>query len=384
MYTGPWWSRIMEDCNLITVDRKTSEVNTPRIIRVRSYSVGSETVRVRMLRGQTVKQWIEATEALAVALDADRIGIEKVSPRIIDLVVQHDSPFSDVILPLDVPTDSDEVDLTRVWLGETENGTDWIEAILGQHILVSGASGSGKNSPIWNMLLACAPLIRDGLVRLHVANPKGTELNALAPVSHRYAEDDDEIAEMIRDFWTNTVADKKTAIAAAGLRKFQISRETPFDILILDEIGAITGYGNGGVNVSKRELQQYLALILSQARALGGTVIGALQEPDKQVLPQRDLFTVRIQLRATSSMHPDMVLGEDMRKRGALADEIPNVPETAGIGYVVRQRTRTPLQVRAAFCDDNDIKDIIRIAGWPMSEMETTEDSEVTDVNHTT
>jgi len=98
-------------------------------------------------------------------------------------------------------------------------------------------------------------------------------------------------------------------------------------------------------------------------------VIGALQEPTKDVIPQRDLFSLRVCLRVTSAAHVDMVLGEDMRRRGALADEIPNVPESAGIGFVVKQRSRTPVRVRAAYCDDSDVAELVRVAGWPVSEL---------------
>ncbi len=73
----------------------------------------------------------------------------------------------------------------------------------------------------------------------------------------------------------------------------------------------------------------------------------------------RELFTVRVCLRVTSASHVDMTLGEGTRLRGALADEIPNVPETAGIGYVVRQRTRTPLRVRSAYVSDAEVTELV-------------------------
>ncbi len=80
-------------------------------------------------------------------------------------------------------------------------------------------------------------------------------------------------------------------------------------------------------------------------------MVGFVQEPTKDTVPIRDLFTVRVCLRITSAGQVDGVLGEDARLRGALADEIPNVLDTAGIGYVVRPRTRTPMRVRTAYVD---------------------------------
>lgn len=366
-YLGPWWGRVMEACNLVTVHRSTGVVNVPRIIRVRSHSPSTETVYVRLLLGQTPKMWEEAAEALAVALRAERVGVERVRPQVIAMVVQRSEPFTQVIVPSDLLADSEAVDLSRVYLGETEYGTDWVAPLVGQHWLIAGATGSGKNSVTWMALRACAPLIRDGLVRVHVVNPKGTELNALRPVSYRYAESDGDIVEVIQGFWSVMQA-RKQVLAEQGRRTFVMSRETPLDLLVIDELGAVTGYGDRSLT---RGTQSVLPLILSQARALGGSVIGALQEPTKDVIPQRDLFSLRVCLRATSAAHVDMVLGEDMRRRGALADEIPNTPETAGIGFVVRQRSRTPMRVRAAYCDDSDIADLVRVAGWPVSELAT-------------
>ncbi|WP_229403487.1 cell division protein FtsK [Micromonospora okii] len=356
-----------EACNLVTVHRVTGAVNVPRIIRVRSHSPSTETVYVRLLLGQTPKQWEEAADALAVALNAERVGIERVRAQVIALIVQRSEPFTQVIVPPDLPGDADAVSLANVYLGETEHGTDWIAPLIGQHWLVGGATGSGKNSVTWMALRACAPLIRDGLVRVHVVNPKGTELNALRPVSYRYAETDGDIVEVVQEYWATMQARKKV-LAEQGRRTFELSRETPLDLLVIDELGAVTGYGDRSLT---KGVQAVLPLILSQARALGGSVIGALQEPTKDVIPQRDLFSLRMCLRTTSAGHVEMVLGDDMRRRGALADEIPNHPSTAGIGFVVKQRSRTPMRVRAAYCDDSDIRELVRVAGWPHTELTT-------------
>jgi S-DNA-T family DNA segregation ATPase FtsK/SpoIIIE len=366
-YLGPCWGRVMEACNLVTVHRKTGVINVPRIIRVRSHSPSTETVYVRLLLGQTPKMWEEAAEALAGALRAERVGVERVRPQVIALIVQRTEPFTELIIPPDLPTDSDAVNLANVYLGETEHGSDWYAPLIGQHWLISGATGSGKNSVTWMALRACAPLIRDGLVRVHVVNPKGTELNALKPVSYRYAESDGDIVDVIQGFWA-TMQARKGVLAEQGRRTFEMSRQTPLDLLIIDELGAVTGSGDRSLT---RGAQAALPLILSQARALGGSVIGALQEPTKDVIPQRDLFSLRVCLRASSAGHVDMVLGEDMRRRGALADEIPNVPESAGIGFVVKQRSRTPMRVRAAYCDDTDIAELVHVAGWPQTELAT-------------
>ena len=45
--------------------------------------------------------------------------------------------------------------------------------MLGQHILVAGATGSGKGSVLWSIISGLAPGVRAGWVRLLVVDPKG-------------------------------------------------------------------------------------------------------------------------------------------------------------------------------------------------------------------
>jgi S-DNA-T family DNA segregation ATPase FtsK/SpoIIIE len=352
-YVGPKWRKAMEDCELFTTHRKTGADHYPRVIRVRAHTANVDTIWVSLARGQSVRHFTDRADDLATALNAERIGIEKVKPRVAALIVQHREPFTEVIDAPEMPTDSDVVDTSSVYLGEDEFGGEWRESLTGNHWFVAGATNAGKNSIGWDLLRTLAPMIRDGLVRLWVCDPKQMEFAALAPVAHRYAASDEDCADLIGDY----VDDMKTvqhAVAGKGKRKVPASTEHPLNVLILDELGALLAYGDHA-----RENRRNLALVGSQGRATGHHMVGFVQEPTKDTVPIRDLFTVRVCLRITAAGQVDGVLGEDARLRGALADEIPNVPDTAGIGYVVRPRTRTPMRVRAAYVDDREITELI-------------------------
>jgi S-DNA-T family DNA segregation ATPase FtsK/SpoIIIE len=86
-------------------------------------------------------------------------------------------------------------------------------------------------------------------------------------------------------------------------------------------------------------------------------VVGALQDPRKDVISLRNLFPTRIALRLDESDQVDMVLGNGTRDRGALADQISPLPETgAGVGYVRLEGSPDPVRVRAAYVTDDDIR----------------------------
>jgi len=186
-----------------------------------------------------------------------------------------------------------------------------------------------------------------------VCDPKQMEFAKLAPIAHRYAATSDDCADLIGDYVTDLDAGQRR-LAGRGKRQLVVSAENPINLLIADELGALLAYGDHA-----RENRRNLALVGSQGRSSGHHMVGFVQEPTKDTVPVRDLFTVRVCLRLTAAGQVDGVLGEDARLRGALADEIPNVPDTAGIGYVVRPRTRTPVRVRAAYVDDREIDQLV-------------------------
>jgi S-DNA-T family DNA segregation ATPase FtsK/SpoIIIE len=190
------------------------------------------------------------------------------------------------------------------------------------------------------------------------------------PLFHRWAdhvedtdEDDDkgiayrgeaalDVIEAFRDDMKTT----QLNVGGQGKRKFVVSCETPLNVLMVDELAMLTALSSGATT---RRLNQLLAEIMTQGRSTGYSVLAYLQEPTKDIVPIRDLFTRRFSLRTTSASYVDMVLGDGARMRGALADEIPVGDEFAGIGFRVDDRTRNPIRVRAGLVTDPEIDELV-------------------------
>jgi S-DNA-T family DNA segregation ATPase FtsK/SpoIIIE len=85
----------------------------------------------------------------------------------------------------------------------------------------------------------------------------------------------------------------------------------PLIVLIVDELASLTAYI--GDRKTRAEVEQLLGLLLSQGRAIGVSVIAAVQDPSKDVLPIRQLFSIRVGLRMTESTQTTMVLGASTR-----------------------------------------------------------------------
>jgi S-DNA-T family DNA segregation ATPase FtsK/SpoIIIE len=126
--------------------------------------------------------------------------------------------------------------------------------------------------------------------------------------------------------------------------------------VVVDEIASLTAYVVD--RDAKRRIAAALSLLLSQGRAVGVSVIGAVQDPRKEILTVRDLFPTRIALRVSEPEHVGLVLGQGARDRGARCDRIPE--SLPGIGYVGVDGRAEPVRVRFGHVTDDHITQLVR------------------------
>jgi S-DNA-T family DNA segregation ATPase FtsK/SpoIIIE len=366
-YVGPRWRHTLTQCDLVKDDRRTGRTLVPRVLKVQSPTPSIDVITVKIVKGQSLRTFQDAQEELAAALGADVLGIEKTKPRVLTLTAVHGNPFDSVVPAVDIPDDVSDVDLGSIEVGDTEYGTPWTEPLIGQHWLVCGATGSGKSSLLWNPLRAMGPLIRERLVRVTMIDPKGgMETEQGRELFYDYAtsadpdvvdDEGDEFDAMLTTLcaFRDRMTERQALLRDRKQRKFTMAPDTPFEVLMIDELAMLTAFGN-----SARELNKILAEILTQGRACGFAVVAYVQEPTKDIVPVRDLFTRRICLRVGSDYYVDIVLGDGARAKGALADQIPETEDYAGIGYRTTERSRTPIRVQAGHTTDDDITELVR------------------------
>jgi S-DNA-T family DNA segregation ATPase FtsK/SpoIIIE len=354
-YRGPNWRAALEDVGLTRDRRRTGEILCPRVIRVRAVTPSIDVLTVRLVRGQELKTWTDRTDTLAEALMAHRVAVSKRRPSVLTVVVERELPFEHVIPAPDIPATSELVDLARLDVGDNEYGGPFHLGLLGKHVLVAGASGAGKGSLIWSPLRAIGPLIRDGLVRVHGIDLKGgAELERGRPLFTSYATDATDALDLVAGF-RDRMRRRLEWMRASGHRTSLITHATPMEVLLIDELAMLTAYGDRS---DVREALRLLAEIMTQGRAARFSVMGYIQEPSKDILDVRDLFTTRVCLGVTTASHVDMVLGDGARERGATADEIPGDERHAGIGFTIDPITRLPVRFRAAYVTDPEIDEL--------------------------
>jgi S-DNA-T family DNA segregation ATPase FtsK/SpoIIIE len=356
-YRGNHWRDALDDVGLTKARRRTGEVLCPRVLRAQAVTPSIDVLTVRLVRGQDLKAWTDRSEALAEALMAHRVAISKRRPSVLTVVVERELPFAEVIPTPQIPASASAVDLRRLDVGDNEYGGPFHLDLLGKHLLVAGASGAGKGSLLWGPLRAMGPAIRDGLVRVHGIDLKGgAELERGRPLFTNYAITATDALDLVADFRDRMRTRLEWMRTHGGQRACPITVETPFELLVIDELAMLTAYGDRS---DVREALRLLAEIMTQGRAPRFSIAGYIQEPSKDILDVRDLFTTRACLGVTTASHVDMVLGDGARDRGALADEIPGDARHAGIGFTIDPITRLPVRFRAGYSTDSDIDELV-------------------------
>ena len=320
-------------------------------------------VTVRMLPGQRLQDWVDAADRLAQtfgALDC-RVRSTPHAQRVQLWFLVRD-PLARVIPPLPPDLDPGQLLVDGIPVAVAEDGTVWRLKIVGSHVLLVGRTGAGKSAVLWALILGLAPLVRTGLVKLWVVDPKGgMELAAGRPLFDRFAYGDaatslgyeTALAVLLED----AVAEmRRRADRLRGVTRLHAPTTVePLIVVVVDELAALTAWVTD--RSMRKRIDSALSLLLSQGRAVGVVVVGALQDPRKDVIPQRDLFPIRVGLAVCEADHVRLSLGTDAHNRGAHCELIPET--MPGVAYVAVDGIPDPVRVRFAWHDDPTIAELV-------------------------
>ena len=349
------WRTICEHHNLTIAQRGKPDAD-PLVPLLASVRIGAavDTLVVRLLVGQSVKTWAAQVDGLAAAFGAHNVTVEPgrvEAGRGRDIVLRvrhHDALAAPIPLARPCP-DTPVVRLASVPVGVTEQGNPWLLPVAGRHILVGGATGAGKGSVLWSLVVGLAPGIKAGLIAVRCLDPKGgMEFAAGQALFDRFAHDPDSILAVLRDTTATMLA--RAQRLRGTTRCHRPSRAEPHIVLLVDELATLTAYAD---RKQRAEVDQLLGLWLAQGRAVGVSVIAAVQDPSKDVVALRQLFPVRVGLRMTEATQTAMILSTAAHQQGARCEEIPDT--TPGVGYVLTEGNTAIARVRAFHVTDKDI-----------------------------
>lgn len=342
---------------------KVPTVDYPTMQRVRS-SRSVDRVRVLMLPGQVLEDWTENAERLATLFNAQECRIR--SPRggrlrshrrYVDLTFLRTDVLRE---PVRSQPLAEVSDFKALPVALTEDGEPYRLRLLGTHLLVSGATGSGKGSALWSVVEQLAPAIPAGLVRLTGIDPKELELT-MAPrlFADLVGGDGQKVAECLEA--KVAAMDARKVSMRGRSRLHQPTTAEPFEVIIIDEANTLTAYGSD--REATKRIEKALGKLLAQGRALGFSLILAAQDPRKETIGFRSLIPTRVALRVNEANETDMILGDGARARGALADRIS--PDTPGVAYVLIEGMPEPVRIRYPYISDERLAELSRFYSVP-------------------
>lgn len=302
------------------------------------------TLHLRPLVGQTVETFATAGEQLRMAVGATRVRVDPEGVNRVAVTFTMSDWLSEPFVAL--RPGSAPASLDSVPMGRCEDGSPW-RLPVGPHTLVAGMSGAGKGSLFWSFAFGLAPCVRAGTAQLHGVDLKGgMEVLMGADLFTSRATNAAEAVGLLERLIE--VMRVRTRAYAGRVRSHSPTVKEPLHVVMVDELAALTAY------CPERDLQRRaemaISLLCSQGRAPGFVVFACLQDPRKEVIPTRGLFTQMVGLRLKDATETSMVLGDAAVSAGALCHRISRA--TPGMGYVLPEDGGYPLRVRAGQVPD--------------------------------
>jgi S-DNA-T family DNA segregation ATPase FtsK/SpoIIIE len=317
----------------------------PRLQQVRASGHAVE-LTIRARPGQTVAELEAGLERIASILDAVAFRSWPVSGS----VITAELIMTDVLtVPATAGMPQAEL-VDGVRLGRSQSGRDWWLRITGRHTLCVGCSGSGKGSILWGICAGLAPAVHADTVRLWGVDLKaGVELAMGRRLFSAFAKTPDDALRLLTVL--AGILQQRGDAMAGTTRLHEPRPGDPLHVLVIDELAALTAYAPSEI---RRDADRLLSLILTQGRALGVVVVAFVQDPRKEIVGMRGLFTQTVALRLRSREETVMVLGEGMAQR-APAHRIS--PAGPGTGWLVEDTGRVD-RVRADYWPDPLIRQV--------------------------
>lgn len=316
-------------------------------------------VLVDMLPGQSEDTYQRAVRELAHSLGAlDCRVVQADKPGRVWLHLTRADPLRDPIGAFPI---TEDVDLAAVPIGLREDGGVWTVPVFSEqacHLFVAGVAGAGKGSVFWSLLRGLAAPIRDGLVQVYAIDPKGgVELGPGEKLWSLFSENENPVDSLniLKAAHAQMRANLKV-MREGDARMTTLSLERPLILVLIDEITTLLD----GSTKTHGAIEQYARDILRQGRAAGVTMVVATQDPRKEFMDFRNLFSRKVGLRLDEPQQVDMVLGPGARAMGAACDRLDEGQQ--GVGFVRVAGVREPVRVRASWVRDGDIAEQVR--GW--------------------
>ena len=263
-------------------------------------------------------------------------------------------------------------------LGKDVSGKPWVTDLATMpHLLVAGATGSGKSVCIHNIILSLLFTHGPDSCKLILVDPKRVELSLYNDIPHLLTPVITDIPKTINALkWLVVEMDRRyKLLEAAGKKNISAYNESVlinklhYIVLIIDEMGDLM------VSAGK-EVEALVIRLAQLARAVGIHLIFATQRPSVNIITGtiKANLPARIALSVISSIDSRTILDE------------PGADKLLGRGDMLflTSELGKPVRIQGAYVSDQELEkiiDFLRSQGEPEYNMDVIERQTVAGVN---
>jgi S-DNA-T family DNA segregation ATPase FtsK/SpoIIIE len=225
--------------------------------------------------------------------------------------------------------------------------------LIDTHLLVAGATGSGKGSVLWSLVCGIQPMADAGLCKLFGIDAKGgMELRMGEELFDVVVDNPADAASLLEEAARN-MNRRTTRLARRRIRLAEPTADEPLIVIVIDELADLLDGPDKALNA---RIADAIRSLLRKGRAPLVCLVGCTQDARKAVIPDRDLWPTRVALRTTEAQQAALILGTDAVEQGALTHRIPR--RSPGIGFIV-EGGGLPRRIRFSHMTDDYIRDTV-------------------------
>jgi len=335
-------------------DDIVEDLYVPEVTAIRRVPRGLE-VTIRSLPSMSPAETAKAAERLGSALGASvtaEPSPDDAAGVVLTVVVGPD-PLAEV---REYPVaDAASAPAGSALVGITEAGEQWTIPIIGGHTLIVGMTGAGKGSVLGGIAVGMTPQIQARRIKMYGIDLKGgVEQEAYKQIFEKRARTYAEAADLLAEI--NALLDDRLELMRCdGVRDAELCPAYPGIVVMIDEAAMLTYAADS--TKEEKSVDKNLRAILTRGRAASISVVAALQDPRKEALRSRDLFTSRIIMQVSGKSDSLMVLDRDEWEDGIQPEKKLKGMPGAAYAITVVERDGEPTKcdrnrVRAFWVDD--------------------------------
>ena len=335
-------------------DDIVEDLYVPEVTAIHRVPRGLE-VTIRSLPSMSPAETAKAAERLGSALGAPvtaESSPDDAAGVVLTVVVGPD-PLAEV---REYPVaDAASAPAGSALVGITVTGEQWMIPIIGGHTLVVGMTGAGKGSVLGGIAVGMTPQIQARRIKMYGIDLKGgVEQEAYKQIFEKRARTYAEAVDLLTEI--NALLDDRLELMRRdGVKDAKLCPAYPGIVVMIDEAAMLTYAADS--TKEEKSVDRNLRAILTRGRAASISVVAALQDPRKDALRARDLFTSRIIMASSGVADSLMVVNREQWEMGTRPEELYGMPGSAYATTMVARdgkltTPKNPQRVRAFLVDD--------------------------------